>query len=210
MRAPLQSRSESSAERMLDATLRLLEDGGEGAVTVAAVARAAGTSNGSLYHRFGDRHGLMLAAQTRALGAIEAETGAAFARADEEVDDERAVGLLAAAAVDIFGRHRAAMRAFLVGRAGSVEAEALSTAFTHRVGAGVTRWLGERFGARAGDAEAAWRLLFGLGATRALFEDEQVSPAPVGPAELSASLARAVLAVVRREAGPVRPGRDRG
>lgn len=210
MRAPLQSRSESSAERMLDATLRLLEDGGEGAVTVAAVARAAGTSNGSLYHRFGDRHGLMLAAQTRALGAIEAETGAAFARADEEVDDERAVGLLAAAAVDIFGRHRAAMRAFLVGRAGSVEAEALSTAFTHRVGAGVTRWLGERFGARAGDAEAAWRLLFGLGATRALFEDEQVSPAPVGPAELSASLARAVLAVVRREAGPLRPGRDRG
>ncbi|MBM7507232.1 AcrR family transcriptional regulator [Nocardioides salarius] len=210
MRAPLQSRSESSAERMLDATLRLLEDGGEGAVTVAAVARAAGTSNGSLYHRFGDRHGLMLAAQTRALGAIEAETGAAFARADEEVDDERAVGLLAAAAVDIFGRHRAAMRAFLVGRAGSVEAEALSTAFTHRVGAGVTRWLGERFGARAGDAEAAWRLLFGLGATRALFEDEQVSPAPVGPAELSASLARAVLAVVRQEAGPVRPGRDRG
>ncbi|WP_341229315.1 TetR/AcrR family transcriptional regulator [Nocardioides salarius] len=210
MRAPRQSRSESSAERMLDATLRLLEDGGEGAVTVAAVARAAGTSNGSLYHRFGDRHGLMLAAQTRALGAIEAETGAAFARADEEVDDERAVGLLAAAAVDIFGRHRAAMRAFLVGRAGSVEAEALSTAFTHRVGSGVTRWLGERFGARAGDAEAAWRLLFGLGATRALFEDEQVSPAPVGPAELSASLARAVLAVVRQEAGPVRPTRDRG
>ena len=148
MRAPRQSRSESSAERMLDATLRLLEDGGEGAVTVAAVARAAGTSNGSLYHRFGDRHGLMLAAQARALGAIEAETGAAFARADEEVDDERAVGLLAAAAVDIFGRHRAAMRAFLVGRAGSVEAEALSTAFTHRVGSGVTRWLGERFGAR--------------------------------------------------------------
>ena len=210
MRAPRQSRSESSAERMLDATLRLLEDGGESAVTVAAVARAAGTSNGSLYHRFGDRHGLMLAAQTRALGAIEAETGAAFARADEEVDDERAVGLLAAAAVDIFGRHRAAMRAFLVGRAGSVEAEALSTAFTHRVGARVTRWLGERFGARAGDAEAAWRLLFGLGATRALFEDEQVSPAPVGPAELSASLARAVLAVVRHEAGPVRPTRDRG
>ena len=120
------------------------------------------------------------------------------------------MGLLAAAAVDIFGRHRAAMRAFLVGRAGSEEAEALSTAFTHRVGARVTRWLGERFGARAGDAEAAWRLLFGLGATRALFEDEQVSPAPVGPAELSASLARAVLAVVRHEAGPVRPGRGRG
>lgn len=210
MRAPLQSRSESSAERMLDATLRLLEDGGEGAVTVAAVARAAGTSNGSLYHRFGDRHGLMLAAQTRVLGAIEAETGAAFARADEEVDDERAVGLLAAAAVDIFGRHRAAMRAFLVGRAGSEEAEALSTAFTHRVGARVTRWLGERFGAQAGDAEAAWRLLFGLGATRALFEDEQVSPAPVGRAELSGSLARAVLAVVRHEPGPVRPGRGRG
>jgi len=54
MRTPLQDRSTSSADRMLEATLDLLETGGLPAVTVAAVAVRAGTSNGSLYHRFGD------------------------------------------------------------------------------------------------------------------------------------------------------------
>ncbi|MFC6344921.1 helix-turn-helix domain-containing protein, partial [Nocardioides hankookensis] len=65
MRTPLQTRSTSSADRMLEATLELLEAGGLQAVTVAAVAQHARTSNGSLYHRFGDRAGLLRAAQER-------------------------------------------------------------------------------------------------------------------------------------------------
>src|SRR6478609_11216450 len=114
MRTPVQSRSESSADRMLAATLDLLAGGGLAAVTVAAVAKAAGASNGSLYHRFGDRSGLLLAAQDLALGRIEAATAAAFARADAEPDDDRALRLLATAALDIFATHRGAMRAYLV------------------------------------------------------------------------------------------------
>lgn len=201
MRTPLQSRSESSAERMLAATLRLLDEGGTPAVTVAAVAHAAATSNGSLYHRFGDRHGLLRAAQDRVLATIETETASAFARADAETDDEQAVGLLAATAVDLFGRHRGAMRAFLVDDGESAEIEAASTAFTHRLAAAVTAWLRDRFEAEPGDAEAAWRLLFGLGASRALFDDAQVSPSPVTGEALAASLSRAVLAVVRGAVG---------
>ena len=125
MRTPLQTRSESSADRMLAATLALLDEGGPGAVTVAAVARAAGASNGSLYHRFGDRHGLLLAAQARALGTIEAETATAFAEADTEPDDEQAVALLATAAVDLFVRHGGSLRAFLVDVADSEEVRAV-------------------------------------------------------------------------------------
>src|SRR5690242_19817308 len=102
----MQTRSTSSADRMVEATLELLEAGGLQAVTVAAVAQQAGASNGSLYHRFGDRAGLLRAAQERALSAIEAETAAAFARADGEADDVRALRLLAHAALDIFARHR--------------------------------------------------------------------------------------------------------
>ena len=67
VRTPLQTRSTSSSDRMLEATRELLETGGLQAVTVAAVADRAGTSNGSLYHRFGDRAGLLQAAQDRAL-----------------------------------------------------------------------------------------------------------------------------------------------
>ena len=207
MRTPLQTRSESSADRMLAATLALLDEGGPAAVTVAAVARAAGTSNGSLYHRFGDRHGLLLAAQSRVLGTIEAETAQAFAVADTEPDDERAVALLATAAVDLFVRHRGGMRAFLV-EVDSPDLEAASTAFTHRLAATVTQWLRGRFGCPTPDAEAAWRLLFALGTSRALFDDEAVSPVPLAPEGLAGSLAKAVLAVVRpgSAGGPLRPG----
>ena len=67
---------------------------------VAAVARAAGTSNGSLYHRFGDRHGLRrdrpelapalrlvagaLARGGEASTRLAQVTGAATAKAEED------------------------------------------------------------------------------------------------------------------------------
>lgn len=196
MRTPLQTRSTSSADRMLEATLELLDGGGLPSVTVAAVARRAGTSNGSLYHRFGDRGGLLLAAQDRALGAIEAETAAAFARADGEPDDVRALRLLARAALEIFARHRGPMRAFLVEGRGEPAIQARNEHSSHLLATTVTRWLRGRFGASRPDAEAAWRILFALGASQALFEDAQVSPGSIDEAAFADAVARAVGAVV--------------
>ena len=196
MRTPLQTRSTSSADRMLEATLELLGSGGLQSVTVAAVARQAGTSNGSLYHRFGDRGGLLLAAQDRALGAIEEETAAAFARADGEPDDPRALRLLARAALDIFARHRGPMRAFLVEGHGEPAIQARNEHSSHLLATTVTRWLRDRFGASRPDAEAAWRILFALGASQALFEDAQVSPGSIDGAAFADAVARAVGAVV--------------
>ncbi|NPC97904.1 TetR/AcrR family transcriptional regulator [Nocardioides sp. zg-DK7169] len=197
MRTPLQARSESSADRMLDAALTLLADGGLRAVTVAAVAREAGTSNGSLYHRFGDRGGLLLAAQDRALGQIEAATARAFARADAEPDDDRALAMLAREALAIFGTHRAALRTFLVEAAGQPEFEARTVRSSHLLATTVTDWLRTRFDARDEDAEAAYRLLFALGAAQALFDDAQVSPGRTDPDRFADAVARAVGAVVR-------------
>ena len=59
------------------------------------------------------------------------------------------------------------------GRAGDRGAQRaqLAPAGDHR-----HRWLRARFGASRPDAEAAWRILFALGASQALFEDAQVSP----------------------------------
>ncbi len=172
---------------MLDATLELLESGGLPAVTVAAVARRAGTSNGSLYHRFGDRTGLLLAAQDRALGTIEDETAAAFARADDERDDDAALQMLARAALDIFARHRGPMRAFLVEVRDDAGIETRNERSSQLLAATVTRWLRRRFGASPSDAEAAWRILFALGASQALVDDASIPPE---------AIARAVRAVV--------------
>ena len=196
MRTPVQTRSTSSADRMLEATLDLLESGGLQAVTVAAVAERAGASNGSLYHRFSDRTGLLLAAQDRALTAIEQETAAAFAHADGEPDDDRALQLLARAALEIFARHRGAMRAFLVEAQGEAPFEARNVQSSQQLATTVTGWLRGRFGASAPDAEAAWRMLFALGAAEALFEDPQVSPGRVPPEAFAGAVARAVRAIV--------------
>ncbi|MEP9364033.1 TetR/AcrR family transcriptional regulator [Nocardioides sp. CN2-186] len=201
MRTPLQTRSSSSADRMLDATLELLEAGGLQAVTVAAVAQLAETSNGSLYHRFGDRAGLLLAAQDRALSTIETETAAAFARADAEPDDTRALRLLADAALDIFTRHRGPMRAFLVEGQGDAGLEQRNERSSHLLARTVCGWLRSRFDASPADAEAAWRILFALGASQALFDDAQVSPGTVGADALADAVARAIGAVVSRSAG---------
>lgn len=196
MRTPLQTRSTSSSDRMLEATLELLEAGGLQAVTVAAVADRAGTSNGSLYHRFGDRAGLLRAAQDRALSAIEEETAAAFARADQEADDDRALILLAQTALAIFARHRGPMRAFLVEGQGEPAIQTRNERSSHLLASTVTGWLRGRFGASRPDAEAAWRILFALGASQALFEEAQVSPGSLGSASFADAVARAVGAVV--------------
>lgn len=181
---------------MLDATLELLGEGGLAAVTVAAVAERAGTSNGSLYHRFRGRSGLLLAAQDRALGWIEQETAAAFRRADDEADDEQAVRLLVEAALDIFRAHHATLRSFLVEARGQAEHDARSVATSHALARLVTGWLQERFGVGAADAEAAWRILFALGAAEALFDEDQVSPTRLTQDELATAVTRALQAVV--------------
>ncbi|WP_205474438.1 TetR/AcrR family transcriptional regulator [Nocardioides sp. SYSU D00038] len=195
MRTPQQERSTTSADRMLDATLDLLAAGGLAAVTVAGVARAAGTSNGSLYHRFGDRRGLLVAAQDRALARVEAETLAAFGAVDALPDDE-AVARLAEVAVAMFGDHRAVLRAFLVEAQDDPDFQARSERCTHLIATTTTGWLQRRLGAGPEEAEAAYRVIVSLGITSALLDEGGVSPTPLAPAALAAALARAVLAIV--------------
>ncbi|KID30704.1 TetR/AcrR family transcriptional regulator [Prauserella rugosa] len=56
----------------LDAAARLFADGGTRAVTMSAVARAAGAPSGSLYHRFADRPALLAALWTRTVDRFQA------------------------------------------------------------------------------------------------------------------------------------------
>lgn len=65
MRPPQQDRSRDSADRVLDAVLRILATDGLGALTTARLACESGVSNGSIYHRFGSRRSLVAAAYSR-------------------------------------------------------------------------------------------------------------------------------------------------
>lgn len=53
----------NTRDRLLAGAISLMEEGGEAAVRVESVATLAGVTRPSLYHFFGDRDGLVIAAQ---------------------------------------------------------------------------------------------------------------------------------------------------
>jgi AcrR family transcriptional regulator len=69
----LQARSRVTQDRIFAAGTRLLEGGGAEALTVAAVAEAAGVAVGSVYRRFGDKERLFGAIQARFTTDFRAE-----------------------------------------------------------------------------------------------------------------------------------------
>jgi AcrR family transcriptional regulator len=68
---------------ILDATRALVLAGGPRAASVAAIAKASGAPAGTLYHRFGNRDGVVIAAWLRALERFQAR---ALAAADQAAD----------------------------------------------------------------------------------------------------------------------------
>jgi AcrR family transcriptional regulator len=64
---------------ILDAARALVLDGGPRAASVAAIAQASGAPPGTLYHRFGNRDGILTAAWLRALKRFQARAMAAEA-----------------------------------------------------------------------------------------------------------------------------------
>jgi AcrR family transcriptional regulator len=69
----LQARSRLTQDRIFAAGTRLLQEGGAEALTVAAVAQAAGVAVGSVYRRFGDKERLFGAIQARFTEDFRAE-----------------------------------------------------------------------------------------------------------------------------------------
>jgi AcrR family transcriptional regulator len=68
--------------QLLDAAARLAADSGPRAVTMAALAEAAGVPNGSVYHRFPGRAALLAEVWLRSLEAFQAGYLAALATDD--------------------------------------------------------------------------------------------------------------------------------
>lgn len=62
---------------ILDAARALVLDGGPRTASVAAIATASGAPAGTLYHRFGNRDGILTAAWLRALERFQARALAA-------------------------------------------------------------------------------------------------------------------------------------
>lgn len=84
------ARARSTRERVLDVVIALLDDGGEGAVRIDEVRDRSGVSIGSIYHHFGDRNGLIVAAQVRRFARYaEAEIAALSEIVQQSADVEQ-------------------------------------------------------------------------------------------------------------------------
>ncbi|MGV9797757.1 TetR family transcriptional regulator [Mycobacterium sp. NPDC003449] len=78
---------------ILDATRSLVLTDGPRAASVAAIAKASGAPAGTLYHRFGNRDGILTAAWLRALSRFQA--GAMAAAGDSALDAAVAMAVAA-------------------------------------------------------------------------------------------------------------------
>jgi AcrR family transcriptional regulator len=76
-----QSRAIEKIDALVEATVRVLETEGEAGVRVADICDQVGVSYGSVYHHFGDREGLIRAAQFARLQAQPGQDIASFASA---------------------------------------------------------------------------------------------------------------------------------
>ncbi len=81
---------------ILDAARALVLDGGPRAASVAAIAQASGAPTGTLYHRFGNRDGILTAAWLRALERFQARAMAASTDNGADTPVETAVAMAAA------------------------------------------------------------------------------------------------------------------
>src|SRR5579863_7871022 len=114
MRAPKQTRSIASTERMLDAAEAILDRDGPDALTVEAVVNESETSTGSFYARFGDRQGLLIAMQDRFLKRLD-ERGAQAMKAAIEADSlSEAIEALVRGFREAFDTFRASFNANLL------------------------------------------------------------------------------------------------
>ena len=73
VRPPKQKRSQESLERVLEASMRLLEENGFDAFTIQDVSQRADVSVGAIYARFGNKESLLRAVHRHAMESVRAE-----------------------------------------------------------------------------------------------------------------------------------------
>lgn len=157
IRPPLQHRSRQAWQRVLDAGVALVEEGGYEAFTIAAVCDRAQVPPRALYARVDNKDALFLAVYEHGIARVRADHAAFGDEARwQGLDADQTVTEAVRLIADIFTRHAAFLRSVVLISGAHAE--------VYRRGAQYSRELGEQFtallidrGAGAGepDPEAA-------------------------------------------------------
>jgi len=197
LRTPQQARSQTSTDRMLDAALTLLDRDGPPGVTIAAISRESGVSNGALYHRFGDRRGLLLAAHDRFLSRLESDWLSASAPIWAVDDPDALLSALVEAYLQVFTDHRRTFRAFLMSKDTDLDVRIRGLQTSERGSRFIVDQLATRFGCAPEVATVAYQLLYGQAILIVLFDDGDLPARQVRTRTLLDRLTRALAAMLR-------------
>ena len=163
VRPPKQQRSREAWNRVLDAGVAILEDGGYDAFTIAAVCERAAVAPTAIYARTTSKDALFLAVYEHGIAAMLAE---------QEIfgDDDRWAGLspaelirsAVAETVGISLRHQRFLGSIVLISAAHEEVARRGSRYAEELGDGFSRVvLGARESIRHDDPEAAARACFG-------------------------------------------------
>jgi len=163
VRPPKQQRSREAWNRVLDAGVAILEDGGYDAFTIAAVCERAGVAPTAIYARTTSKDALFLAVYEHGIGRLRA--GQEVFADDDRWDGLAAVDLVRAAVTEMVGlslRHQRFLGAVVLLSAAHQEVQRRGDRYARELGDGFTGVV-----LRAADAithpdpEAAVRSCFG-------------------------------------------------
>jgi AcrR family transcriptional regulator len=195
VRAPLQARSRDSARRLVDAALRVLARDGVQGLTMAAVSRESGVSNGSLYHRYGGRDQLLAACQERFFERVVEERMTAGTALMEEKDPRVLLDLLIEGFDEVFGGQRSLFQAFIVAGYSNDSLRARGREFTRQAADIFSALLAERAGCSHEAGDMAYRLLLSRSMLAVMFDELEVASLTI-PAETQRRYARDAAAAI--------------
>ncbi|MEV5843528.1 TetR/AcrR family transcriptional regulator [Streptomyces sp. NPDC051985] len=196
LRAPLQSRSQHSTDRMLDAALAILDREGMEGLSIAAVSRESGVSNGALYHRFGDRHGLLVAAQDRFLSDVTTHWIASSEPLWSLENPEELLTHLVALFLQLFADRRSVFHAFMVTGRADPDLHAQGARMMRRAADHFASRFTERFGCTSSAAATAHQILQAQAILLVVF-GETATPIDAGGTDEHRHLVRALSAVLQ-------------
>lgn len=196
-RTPQQSRSQESTDRMLDAALGIIARDGMAGLSIAAVSRESGVSNGALYHRFGDRHGLLVAAQDRFLSLIENDWLTASVPLRSLHDPEKLLTRLTQTYLRLFSERRALFHAFMITEWADADLHARGAQTTTFASHLIVGMLTEHFDCTPEAADTAYRIIFGQAILLVLSSENDTSALRVEPQERVRHLVRGLRAVLQ-------------
>jgi len=160
---------------MLDAALAIIAREGMAGLSIAAVSRESGVSNGALYHRFGDRHGLLVAAQDRFLSVIENDWLAASVPLRSLADPEKLLTRLTQTYLRLFSERRALFQAFMITEWADPDLHARGAQTTKFTAHLIVGMLTERFNCTPEAADTAYRIIFGQAIQLVLSSESETS-----------------------------------